>query len=400
MKYILILIAFSCQLAFAQGGFTGFKGKIIDKTTQKPIQSAYISIQDKGFGTCPNQNGEFVFVFPKINLDSTVTISSIGYKNYKKKANQFDSTNVIELEKPEFFQAVTALDAKKIITSAISKIKDNYYTEPNFQQGFYLETVDMDKNGFVLIKEGNLRIERQTGSKEKIPDKIKLLKGRRFEWTGQLSKLDGFGLGNGTQFVTRSIENTLPDILEKGNLDNYNFSVDSLMNVYNDQPIYSISFEPKSKKQKAGRTGKLYIDQYTEALVRFEYEFTPEGVKDILKSSIMSNTEIKGKAINGYNQYSILNGKWQLADSKVSFLSSFEGKLDDKYKVNARLDFYFMANETAKLGNRITIRDDEVLINTENFGKSITYDSKPWGANINYLIPTEAMREILKKGKK
>jgi hypothetical protein len=400
MKYVLILITFSCQIALSQGGFTGFKGKIIDKTTQKPVQSAYIGIMDKGFGSCPNPNGDFVFVFPRINLDSNVTISSIGYKNYIKKANQFDSTSIIELEKPEFLQAVTALDAKKIILSAISKINDNCNKEPNFQQGFYLETVDMDKNGFVLIKEGILRIERQTGSKEKIPDKVKLLKGRRFEWTGQLSKLDGFGLGNGTIFVTRSIENTLPDILEKGNLNDYNFTVDSLMNVYNDQPIYSISFEPKSKKQKAGRTGKLYIDQYTESIIRFEYEFTPEGIKDILKSSVMSNTEIKGKAISGYNQYTILNGKWQLTDSKISFLSDFEGKLDDKYKTTARLDFYFMANETAKLGNRTTIKDNEILINTENFGKSITYDERPWGVNINYLIPTEAMKEILKKGKK
>jgi hypothetical protein len=400
MKYIFILITFSSQLVFSQGGFVGFRGKLIDKTTQKPIQIAYIAIPEKGFGTCPNQNGDFVFAFPRINLDSNVVISSVGYKNFIKKANLFDSTNVIELEKPEFLQAVTALDAKKIIQSAISKIKENYPVVPNFQHGFYLESVDMDKNGFVSIKEGILRVERQSGSKDKLPDKVKLLRSRKYEWLGQLSKLDGFGLGNGTLFVSRSIENALPDILEKGNLNDYNFTVDSLMNVYNDQPIYSISFAPTSKKVKAGRMGKIYIDQYTEAIIRIEYEFTPEGVKDVLKSSVMSNTERKGKAVSGYTQYTLLNGKWALQDAKISFLCDFEGKLENKYKTSARLDFYFMANETATLGNRTTIKDNEILFDTENFAKSPTYEEKAWGINTNYLIPTEAMKDILKKGKK
>ncbi len=400
MKYLFILILFSSQMAFAQGGFTGFRGKIIDKSTQKPIQSAYIGITDKGFGTCPNQNGEFTFNFPRLNLDSIVVVSAIGYKNFKKKAAEFDSTVVIELEKPEFIQTATTLDAKKTVVNAIARIKENYYTEPNFQQGFYSETVDMEKNGYVLIKEGLLRIERYTAPKNVVPDRVKLLKARRFEWTGQLSKLDGFGLGNGTVFVTRSLENALPEFLEKGNLNDYSFTLDSVMNVYNDQPIYSISFAPVSKRVKAGRTGKIYIDQYSEAIIRIEYEFTPDGVKDVIKSSVMSNTQKVGKGVNGYVQYTVLNGKWQLQDAKISFLSEFEGKLDDKYKTSARLDFYFMANETAKLGNRTTIKELDVLIDTDKFPKSITYDEKVWGANFNYLIPTDAMKAILNKGKK
>lgn len=382
--------------ASGQGGYNYITGKIIDKSTQKPLSGAYVSIPNRGTGNATNSNGEFKFFYPKINTDSSIVVSQIGYKNFIKKASAFDSTNVIELEPAEPQPAVTALDAKTIIKNAIEKIKDNFSNSPNYQTGFYLETTEIEKVGFVQIKEGILRIERQTGTKAEVPEKIKLMRSRKYEWAGQLSKIDGFGLANGTAFVTRSLENGIPEFLEKGNINDYNFTVDSLMNSFNDQPIYSISFSPVGKRVKAGRIGKIFIDQYSEAIVRIEYEFTPDGIKDIVKSTLMSNTKKEGKSVKAYTQYNILNGKWQLQESKISFVTDFEGKLDNKYKATAILNFFFVVNETSKLGSRSVIKEDEILLNTENFPRAGLYEDKVWGST-NYLIPTQEMREIVKR---
>ncbi|MFN3850127.1 MAG: carboxypeptidase-like regulatory domain-containing protein [Spirosomataceae bacterium] len=399
MKNTLLLIFITVLGASGQGGYNFISGKIIDKSTQKAISGSYISIPNRGVGTTTNINGEFKFYYPRINTDSSVVISQLGYKNFVKKASAFDSTNVIELEPAEFQPAVTALDAKTIVKNAIEKIKENFNSTPNYQTGFYLETTEMEKVGFVQIKEGVLRIERQTGTKAEIMEKVKLLRSRKYEWPGQLSKIDGFGLANGTAFVTRSLENGVPEFLEKGNLGDYNFTVDSLMNSYNNQPVYSISFSPVSKRIKAARNGKIYIDQYTEAIVRIEYEFTPEGIKDVIKSSIMSNTKKEGKSVKAYTQFTILNGKWQLQQSQISFVTDFEGKLDNKYKSTATLNFFFVVNESFKLGPRSAIKDDEILLTTENFPKAGLYEDKVWGTT-NYIIPTEEMREIVKKSLK
>jgi len=101
MKFnsFLILLLFP-SIAFSQG-YTTISGKVVDKNTRKGISHAYLSIPSKGFSSETNTLGEFKFFFPKINLNSTVIFSVIGYKRFSKKASDFDSTSVIELEVAE-----------------------------------------------------------------------------------------------------------------------------------------------------------------------------------------------------------------------------------------------------------------------------------------------------------
>ena len=81
-------------------------GKVVDKNTRKGISHAYLSIPTKGFSSETNSLGEFKFSFPRIDLDSTVIVSVIGYKSFAKKASDFDSTNVVELEPAEQLASV------------------------------------------------------------------------------------------------------------------------------------------------------------------------------------------------------------------------------------------------------------------------------------------------------
>jgi hypothetical protein len=122
MKFnsFLILLLFP-TIVFCQG-YTSISGKVVDKNSRKGISDAYLNIPSKGFSSETNTLGEFKFFFPKINLNSTVIVSVIGYKSFSKKASDFDSTSVIELEAAEQFASVQGGDPKTIIKEAFANV--------------------------------------------------------------------------------------------------------------------------------------------------------------------------------------------------------------------------------------------------------------------------------------
>jgi hypothetical protein len=398
MKFnsFLILLLFP-SIVFCQG-YASISGKVVDKNTQKGISHAYLSIPSKGFSSETNTLGEFKFFFPKINLNSTVIVSVIGYKKISKKASDFDSTNVIELEVAEQLPYVQGGDPKTNIKEAFANVKNTFPTYANYQSGYYIETVEMDKLGFVKVKEGIIRIER-THTQKNIdiePEKIKLLKSRKYEWTEQTAKLNGWGFSNGAAIATRSLETSIPDYLDKGNINDYDFKIDSLMTYFSDSLVYSISFKPVSKRVKAGRSGKIYLTQNSQSIVRIEYQMTPEGIKDIFKGNIIDKTKIEGKSVSGYNQYLPMGGLWRLQDTKLVFEAKFEDKLEKKFTTEATLTLQFMANESLKMGNRSTIQLGEELLTTESFVRGGKLEESFWRIS-NYLIPTAAMLKIADK---
>ncbi|GAB3510407.1 peptidase associated/transthyretin-like domain-containing protein [Emticicia fontis] len=390
---LLILVLFP-TLVFSQG-YVSISGKIIDKNTQQALPNAYLSIPSKGFSSQTNAVGEFKFFFPKIDLDSALIISSIGYKSMSKKASEYDSTSVIELEKAETLASVQGGDPKALLKEAFNLVKKNNPSYPTYQIGFYLETVEMAKLGFVKITEGILRVERPHTAKETGIEKAKLLKGRKYDWTGQSAKLDGWGFMNGASIVTRSLEGGVPEYLDKGSINDYDFKIDSLMTYFNDSLVYSMSFWPVNKRVKAARNGKVYIDVNNQAIVRIEYEMTPEGVKDVIGRSFIDNTKKNGKVVKGYTQFLPLNGKWHLQDSKLTFVADFEDKLEKKFTTEATMNVQFMANESMRMG-RSAIKLDDELLTTNNFPKGGKYEEKFWSQS-NHLIPTPAMLEMMDK---
>ena len=399
----MILFFFLLSNASFAQSYQTFTGKVINKATQKPIPYAYLTIPSKGIGTATNSEGDFKFIIPKILLDYHVDISVIGFKNFTRKAADFDSTtNIFQLDSVAKEILYKVVDGKQQVKDAIIVLKNNYPVTPTYQQGYYLESTEMGGElGFVKINEGILRIERQNDEKNQLPDKIKLLRGRKYEWTGQTAKLDGFGFMNGAAVVTRTLEGDGPDYLAKSNINDYNFKVDSLLTFFDERPVYAINFSPANKRIKAPRNGTIFIDTTSKAIIRIEYEMTPEGVQDIIKGGLFSNIKKKGKAIRAFNDYRILGDKWQLQDSKITFELEFEDKLDKKYKIDAKIDLHFIATESLKLGGRTSIKDEEILLTTDNFPKGGIFDDRPWG-NFNHLVATEKMKEIVKKmlGKK
>lgn len=393
-KLILtLLISISSALSYAQGGLNSFVGKIVDSKTKQPIDGAYISMPDIGYGTAVNHNGEFRFSFPQISADSQVVISVIGYKNHVSRASEFSysGSNLIELT-PMLGSANTLgiSDAREFVKAAIDSIKANNPNEAVYQHGFYCEMVAFGKVGLVKVNEGLLRVERFPSASLPI-DKIKYLRGRKLEWRGQTSKMDGFGFENGAAIVTRSLETGIPNYLSGKELKSYEFLMDSVITTFDDTPVYSVSFQPVNKRVKAGRTGKIYIEPISKAIVRIEYEMTPQAARDVMNTGF-SNINMDGKSVSSYTQYRKFGNKWMLQDAVIKFEAEFEDKLEKRFEVNADITLRFIANISLPL-IRSSIPDDRQLTSTENFPRVWMYSDDIWEGQ-NFLLPTEEMRQI------
>ncbi len=382
---LLFLILFSLK-CLAQGGYFVAKGKIVEKGSGIPLSQSYICIPTTGYGTAPNLEGDFIFQFPNINLDSQVVVALIGYESVKFTAKELKlDSNLIFLEKRPLFNASFGLsDVRILIKSAIDSIPVNYPNSPTYQNGFYFEQINLPTVGAIKINEGIFRVERFPQEKKKL-EKVKLLKGKRMEWIGQTAKIDGWGFQNGSDLVCKSIETTLPEFLQKKRMSQFHFRLDSLMTVFDGLPLIIVHFWPINNRLKGGKKGTIYLDPETKAIVRIEYSLTETGLKDLINSN-SGAVSIEGKGVNFYTQYRLFNKKWRLQESKVVFDTHFEERLDKKFKIDATIIMRYVSFENLPL-LKSNIFPTEILKSTNNFTPSRSVSTEYW-APYSYLKST------------
>jgi hypothetical protein len=374
----------------AQGGYFIAKGKIVEKESYSPLNQAYICIPSTGYGTAPNLDGDFIFQFPNLSLDSTVIVSQLGYRSVTFKANDLKSIdNVIFLEKIPNYDANYGLsDVRIMLQAAIDSIPANYNNAPYYQNGFYLEQVNLPTVGAIKVNEGVLRVERFPNLKPKI-EKVKLLRGRRLDWKGQTQKIEGWGFQNGSDLVCRSFETTIPDFLQKKQMDSYDFRLDSLMTTFEGLPLFIIHFWPLKSKTKGAKEGIIYLEPETKAIVRIEYKLTENGMKDLIDTKTGA-VKIEGSATSAFFQYRKFRNKWCLQESRVDFDVNFEDRLDKKYKIDTHILMRYVAFENLPLA-KSGIFPNEILSSTNNFSNSKTLDEDYWTPYNHLISSKEAM---------
>jgi hypothetical protein len=394
MYKIFLILWLIPSLVFSQGGFHVTKGKILDKNTLEPLPQAYICIPTTGYGTAPNSDGDFIFQFPNINLDSIVVVSLIGYQSISFKANTLKSDgNILELQPIPLFDASYGLsDVRIMLKAAIDSIPANYSNTPVYQNGFYQEQINLPSIGAIKVNEAVLRIERYPEGKEKF-EKVKLLRGRRLEWAGQTSKTEGWGFQNGSEIVCRSLETAVPEFLQKKQMSQYDFRLDSLMTNFDGLPLFIIHFWSLNKRVKGGKEGTIFLDPESKAIVRIEYSLTQEGIKDLINSNT-GPVKIEGKSVKYYTQYRQFQSKWRLQESSIVFVSKFEEKLDKKFKIEATIKMRYVAFENLPL-IKSNIFTNEILTSTNNFNVSKSLSTEFWSP-YNFLKSTQDAENLSK----
>jgi hypothetical protein len=360
----------------------------------------------KMLGTMTNTEGRFDFKYPAINKEEQLLVLATGYAPFTQKMSDLVAANdsIIWLEAVPSLPVDSVfrekINPKGVIRRALDKVGVNNPVQPYTQTGFYREVWRQD-SATSKVMEAVLKLEKhpEPGSDE-LPEKVKLLKGRKFENTALTSQLDeSFGFENGAAMLTHSIDTGLPEYWEGKNLDDYSFTLDE-WTWYNNRVLGKISFKPTNKKLRAGRQGIVWVDTTTLALVRISYEFTPEGMKDIVKTTLgtlTGRTKAEVKRFHGHYAYVSLGEKQFLQESGLVLDMEFRPSKTDTLR--ASIAIQFVANDV-NLRILTPLKESELLESTDALPRAGgKYDEAFW-QNYNYLCANDIEKNVLPKPKK
>ena len=135
--FFIIMAVLATSPAFAQ---ILIEGTIKDKETKEGIPFAHVYVEGTTTVAVSDVDGVFVIDVPQEEAEFKLVISSVGYNNFEQTPAkiQMNQTKEFLLESAVFdLDLAVVKSPEKILKDAMSKIDENYWTEPFMVEGFY-----------------------------------------------------------------------------------------------------------------------------------------------------------------------------------------------------------------------------------------------------------------------
>ncbi|RAW02870.1 M1 family aminopeptidase [Pseudochryseolinea flava] len=327
---ILCLIAFVCSRSmYGQEKYVTITGRILDAQTKKGLPFANLYLKKSGAGTATNAEGEFVFKIQQSDLPDTLQISCIGYTTLNTTQHVDRQTLNIELQPAVVTLAAVNVNVQSgldIIKDALQHIPQNYDTSAVQFTAFYREQIvlgDFELN----FNEAVLDIYRPFKASEKLNDQIRILKGRKksidFGKEAQLYYWIS-GISNGARgslsedlIKYREAKNSP---FNPSNFRHYDYDYVETINE-GTRNIIVIDIVPKPKARKGYLRTKVFLDEKSLAVMRYNFELTSRGRRMVSRKDKGVAYAIMSKVVGAsleYDkfQYTIAyqehQGKWYL----------------------------------------------------------------------------------------
>jgi hypothetical protein len=304
------------------------RGEVKDKITNISLPFASVRMQGTPVGTMTNGQGEFVLNVPAGNEHASVTISSIGYKNYRVTlgTSPLPSSFLLEEDATEL-AAVTVMSnsGRSILREAISRIKENYDTSSVLYTYFMRDVSYYDGTA---ASAGEAVYQAYRGSLNRKPAKqLKAVKGRRVKDFAFIQRVfqafprfTSFEVGVDRRVVLSAELNAKKEDGEFPSqkfLKQHDFELLGT-SILDGRDVYVIEFDQSDlHKKKPLYKGKFYIDTESLAFIRMEWALSPKGIKNarfFSKSNAVALlfgfsecTVLGHTAIMNYKPW---NGKW------------------------------------------------------------------------------------------
>jgi len=337
------------------------KNKIIDEATLMPLEYASIYIENTTIGTISNSDGKFLLVVPTEFAKDTIIISSIGYKNFKTRVDEFDNEMEIILEEDVATLDEVVLIAETrpktgndIVLKALEKLPENMPDRPYIEKGFLrhkernrtefkwliesaitlydsgfgsnsaenlMLNVDQVRKSYdlrdvdsILIytsylknKNRNLRIKSENLKRDTIKTSSLV---KAIKWND--TRVNGLeNLFRGKLNLLRNSGN-LKALFGDEILENHHFELDTVL-VNNDRKIYKIKIEEGSHyvdlKTKGiyndgyKAKGWIYIYWDTYAIKKIEYQLIAASENQMSRSKTLFDTNVGHKLEISYMEY-------------------------------------------------------------------------------------------------
>ncbi|MDN3673258.1 carboxypeptidase-like regulatory domain-containing protein [Flavobacterium branchiarum] len=147
-----IIIVVLLNINFLYGQETKISAQILDKNNNK-IKFANIGIKDKDLGTISDENGLFSIYIPEKNLGDTLTISYVGYNEFKIKI-----TDVIANKISQFVleESINELSEVVILSDKIKEVAIGTKSYSSMVAGYVRVNNDKNKDIQEFAKEINI----------------------------------------------------------------------------------------------------------------------------------------------------------------------------------------------------------------------------------------------------
>lgn len=236
------------------------RGAVVDEKN-KPIPYASISITGTMLGTTTNTEGEFELKTPLEQRDSTVQISCMGYYDQKITISDFPQNEPIRMHKAHISLQeviIEGVGTYHIINEAKSKLKKKYRTTPYSYKAFYREYTSTNNkhNSY-----SEALFDGYSPKSKYAKDRLTLTKARKLTNTHFYQDTVYLKLKGGTEAVlSLDIAHFLPDFLENGSESIYDYKLTDIQ-IWQNEQVYIVSFQPKKKNTEASFNGELYISK-------------------------------------------------------------------------------------------------------------------------------------------
>jgi len=313
-----ILIIFLCLIStVAVSQRLTVSAKVVDKETKEPLVFASVGIKGRSLGTITNLQGDFDFHIPPEYRNDVLAISILGYRNFEAPVwTLIDKSDlVIELEKTTFvLQEVVVKDSLTggdVLRIALSRIDQNYPSEPYLMDGFYRD-IKKVSGTYISLLEAATKIYdedyKAPRNKFKLRERVALMEVRRSLGYGnkftayfeQDNLLEELLLQNSIKYRQFPDEEIFYDSLKRGK-DSY----------YNGHDIFVLSHSHDYNL-------KIFVDKTNFAIIRLEFE--SGATSNMTKRSGMISRFVYLKRVVDFRQF---NGRFYLnyisLDSRINW---------------------------------------------------------------------------------
>jgi hypothetical protein len=409
----LMLMAFTFSSMQASGSFwspdkaagdTAFKtfsGKVVDRSTRKPVAFANVYLIGSSMGTVTNADGEFILKVPSTELHRKIGISNLGYKNLLISfADLKDRENVIKLDiaaTPLEQVVIRSDDPIELLKMAYRRINENYNNDPEMQVGFYRETVKQNRS-YVAVAEAVLDVYKSPYNSLMDYDRVKIFRGRKSEDVKKMDtlmfKLQG---GPRTSFLLDMVKNP-GEILSEEYFEKYIFKFAGFATI-DGRDNYVIEFDQRPDVEIPLYKGTIYLDTKNMAFSRMDFSFSDDALKiadnELVRKKPM-DLKIDVLAADYMINYRVIDEKWYLNHVRSELVFKCNWK---KNRYNATyttaLEMAVTDRNTENI-NKARYRDQSK--STDIFADKVTAykDENFWG-DYNYIKPEESIESIINK---
>lgn len=397
----LLLATFFFSVSYSQN-LMEYKGVVLDQNNKKELALADVSLTNSNISTITNKEGEFSIKVPKNQLNESLIISFLGYKQQKVKLSEINNDNAkIYLEPAATILAsvdiVRPKDAYDLIKKTLSLKGENYLTENAYMTGFYRESIKK-RNRNASLAEAIVSIEKQPYTNYK-SDKITLIKSRKQTNYNRLDtlalKLQGGPFGSLYADMIK-----YPDyVFNNETIKYYDFSFEQSTEK-NGRMVYVVNFKQNSNYTMPLYYGKLYIDSQTYALTSADYNLNVENkakASSFFVKKKPNRVEITPTEANYKVTYRVKNGKWYYSYSNMllTFIVDWKGKLfNSKYTLNSEMAItdWNLDNNTISSNENKRLRPSSIL---QDEVSGFT-DPEFWG-EYNIIEPEKSIESAIRK---